>query len=71
MHAANVLVNVGFGLVLGIGYDHWVAGAVNFAIGVVFGELTIFTMPLRLPTTLRLVPLLRPDGGGLALGGTF
>jgi len=86
MHAANVLVNVGFGLILGVGYDHWVAAAVNFAIGAVFGEVTLFTLPSRLisawaeyqrgglepaPVSFQLVPLLRPDGAGLGLAGTF
>jgi hypothetical protein len=48
IHAANVGINLGIGLILGVGYDHWVAAAVNFAIGAAFGELTIFTSPTRL-----------------------
>lgn len=48
VHAANVVVNVGIGLILGLGYGHWVAGAINFAVGVAVGEVTIFTAPTRL-----------------------
>ena len=48
IHAANVVFNIGLGLILGLGYGHWVAGAVNVALGVAFGEVTIFTSPTRL-----------------------
>ncbi len=48
IHALNVVFNVGVGLILGLGYGHWVAGAVNFAIGVTLGEATILTSPNRL-----------------------
>jgi hypothetical protein len=48
MHAANVVFNLGIGLILGLGYGHWVAGAVNVALGVAIGEVTIFTSPNRL-----------------------
>jgi len=48
IHAANVAFNLGVGLILGLGYGHWVAGAVNFALGVALGEATLFTAPTRL-----------------------
>ena len=48
MHAANVVLNIGLALILGLGVGHWVAGAVNFALGVAVGELTILTAPNRL-----------------------
>ena len=48
VHAANVVLNIGLGLILGLGVGHWVAGAVNFALGVAVGELTILTGPNRL-----------------------
>ena len=48
IHAANVAINLGFGLILGLGYGHWVAGAVNVLLGVAVGEVTIFSAPSRL-----------------------
>jgi hypothetical protein len=84
LHAGNVLFNVAIGLVLGLGYGHWVTGAVNGAIGVAVGEATIFTAPNRLApgwqqyrggavatasgVSFRLVPTIGP---GLALRGEF
>lgn len=47
-HVGNVVVNLAIGLVMGLAYGHWVAGAVNFATGVVFGEATILTAPGQL-----------------------
>lgn len=48
IHAANVLFNVGLGLVLGLGYGRWTSGAINAAIGTAIGEATILTSPQHL-----------------------
>jgi hypothetical protein len=44
-HAGNVLVNGGGLLVIGIGYDRWLTGALGAAVGIAVGELQIFTRP--------------------------
>lgn len=48
IHAANVLFNVGLGLVLGLGYERWTSGVVNTLTGAAIGEATIFTSPTQL-----------------------
>ncbi len=48
IHVGNVLFNVGFGLILGLGYGHWTSAAVNTAVGTAIGEATIFTAPTQL-----------------------
>lgn len=84
MHAGNVLFNAGLGLVLGLGYERWVSAAINFAVGTLIGELTIFTAPNQLvpglerylrgggerppPLTVRVVPTAGP---GLGVFVTF
>jgi hypothetical protein len=45
VHVGNVIVNAGVGLFLGLGYHHWVAGALNAASGAAIGEIIIFTQP--------------------------
>jgi hypothetical protein len=45
MHAANVALNVGVGLFLGLGYHHWLAGGFNAVSGIAIGEAIIFTQP--------------------------
>ncbi len=86
VHAANVVFNLGFGLILGLGYGHWVAGAVNVALGVAFGEVTIFTSPTRLvsawreyqrgelgaePVSFRVFPMVLPGGAGVGVAIGF
>jgi hypothetical protein len=88
MHSLNVAANIGLALILGLGVGHWVAAAVNFAVGVAVGELTIFTAPSRLisawsdyergalddappSVSVRVVPIIHPDGAGLGLALTF
>lgn len=81
IHGGNVLFNAGIGLVLGLGYGRWVSGLINFAVGALIGELTIFTSPNQLiagwkqyrgagggtPVSVRVVPL----GPGLGLVVSF
>lgn len=40
--------NVALGLVLGAGFGHWLNGALNFAGGMLLGELQFFTQPTGL-----------------------
>jgi hypothetical protein len=81
-HAGNVLLNVGIGLILGLGYGHWTSGIINAAIGTALGEATFFTSPNRLVSgwrqyrsgdpssgvSVRVVPTVGP---GLALFVSF
>lgn len=48
IHLGNVAFGAGMFLLLGLGYQHWVSGAINGAVSVAIGELTIFTMPNQL-----------------------
>lgn len=77
IHAANVLFNVGFGLILGLGYGRWTSGIVNMAVGSAIGEATVFTSPTHLisgwkryqqgdsppPVTFQVVPNAGPGLG--------
>ena len=47
-HLLNVAFNAGIGLVLGLGYGHWLSALLNFLAGVAIGEGTIFTSPTKL-----------------------
>jgi len=47
-HAANVVFNAGMGLILGLGYGHWVSALVNFLVGALIGEGTLLTQPTGL-----------------------
>jgi hypothetical protein len=53
VHVGNVVLNAGVGLFLGLGYHHWVAGALNFASGAAIGEVIIFTQPTNVVDGLR------------------
>jgi hypothetical protein len=53
MHGTNVALNAVLALVLGLGYGHWGAGALNAVVGAVLGEATIFTQPTQLVTDLE------------------
>jgi hypothetical protein len=44
-HAANVAINAGAFLFLGLRYHHWLSGALNGGIGFVIGETVILTQP--------------------------
>jgi hypothetical protein len=45
LHVGNVVLNLGVGLFLGIGFHHWEAGAFNFVTGAAIGEAIILTQP--------------------------
>jgi hypothetical protein len=51
-HIGNVLVNVGLGLILGLGYGHWTSAGISFGVGVVVGEANAFTQPHQLTDVL-------------------
>ena len=44
-HAANVAINAGALLFLGLGYDHWLSGTITGVAGVIIGEAVIFSQP--------------------------
>jgi hypothetical protein len=44
-HAANVAINTGAFLFLGLGYHHWLSATITGASGVIIGEAVIFTQP--------------------------
>ena len=46
-HAANVAINTGAFLFLGLGYHHWLSGAITGGVGVVIGEAVILTQPVQ------------------------
>lgn len=48
LHVGNVLLNVGFGLVLALGYNRWTPGLINAGVGIAVGEATLFTAPTHL-----------------------
>lgn len=47
-HTANVLFNVGVGLVLGLGFGRWRTAGINFGVGTVIGGATALTRPTGL-----------------------
>jgi hypothetical protein len=49
----NVAVNVGFGLLLGVGYDRWPSAALSTASGIIVGELNSLTQPHNLREVLE------------------
>jgi hypothetical protein len=79
MHGANMLFNIGIGLILALGYGHWTSGIVNGAVGIAIGEATIFTSPNKLmsgwehyraggsdsPVSFHIVPTAGPGVGVL------
>jgi hypothetical protein len=52
-HIGNVAVNLGIALILGLGYGHWVSGAVSGGIGLAVGETNAFTQPHHLAEVLE------------------
>lgn len=53
LHAGNILLNGGVTLVLGLGWKHWVSGAINGGIGAALGEASLFTAPRGLVDAAR------------------
>jgi hypothetical protein len=44
-HMGVLVVNIGVGLTLGLGYGRWITGAVGSAVGIAVGETIIYTQP--------------------------
>lgn len=53
LHAANVALNSGVGLFLGLRYHHWGAGAYNAILGTAVGEAIILSQPSSSIADLR------------------
>ncbi|HEY0712066.1 MAG TPA: hypothetical protein VGF45_05295 [Polyangia bacterium] len=80
-HVANIIVNGGTGLFLGLAYDHWMAGIVGGLGGIAIGEAMIYTQPVdsiedvaryqRNEWRLAVIPTLAPDRVGLSLAFGF
>lgn len=80
VHVGSVLFNLGVGLLLGVGYGHWISGAISAGVGIAIGELQILTQPTDLVDAVERYRrgdlALAPTGSiaagpGFALGGTF
>ncbi|MFO0595825.1 MAG: hypothetical protein U0228_10985 [Myxococcaceae bacterium] len=70
-HVSNVLTNVIVGLVMGLGWQHWDSAVVSIGIGLVLGEVTLFTQPTALTPRVQLAPWVAPSGGGVRFGFSF
>ncbi|MBW1879728.1 MAG: hypothetical protein JRJ84_15305 [Deltaproteobacteria bacterium] len=46
MHGGNVLLNLGAGLLLGLGWDSWQSAWLTTAVGTLVGEVMIWTQPM-------------------------
>jgi hypothetical protein len=71
-HVSNVAVNLAASLVMGLGFGHWGAAAINFAAGIPIGEMMILTYPkfeAQLHNTVGLSPV--PCASGPVLAITF
>jgi hypothetical protein len=53
VHIGNFVINVGAGLILGLGYDHWTAWAYTTIVGIVVGEIQVITRPIDAIEDLR------------------
>ena len=54
MHVANTLVNMGMGLALGFGHNHWTSAGIFMGSGIVIGEAFLLTQPHGLVDDWRL-----------------
>jgi len=77
-HAGVIGLNAAAFLTLGLGFDLWARGALGLGIGLVMGEVQIYTQPMgsrsisgRLERPVALLPTVSENGAGLALAGVF
>ena len=68
LHAGNVLVNGGAALALGLGWDRWRSAALNGSVGILIGEIMIFTQP---DGAVHLAVAPSANGAVLFLAGAF
>jgi hypothetical protein len=54
VHVGNFVINIGAGLVLGLGYGRWAAWGYSTMVGIVVGEIQIATQPTDVIEDLRL-----------------
>ncbi len=54
VHVGNFLINIGGGLILGLGYNKWSAFAYTSLVGIVVGEIQVATQPTDVVEDLRL-----------------
>jgi hypothetical protein len=52
-HLLPIGGSIAGGVVLGVGYDHWVGGAINAGIGIVVSEIKMLTQPMGGVRTLE------------------
>jgi hypothetical protein len=52
-HTIVAVLNLGAGLILGLGYDRWATGAFTAGSGILVGEIMIWTQPTRSVHALR------------------
>ncbi len=87
IHVGNVVFNLGIGLVMGLGYDRWISGAISAGVGILVGEVQILTRPTRMLDTLRryqagelgddgaaslrVVPIVSPAQFGVGVSASF
>lgn len=87
IHVGNVVFNLGIGLVLGLGFDRWISGAISAGVGILVGELQILTKPARMldalrryrtgelddapETAMQIVPMVSPNSVALAWSARF
>lgn len=69
-HAGAVGLNLAALLTLGLGFDLWERGAIGFGIGMVMGEIQIYTQPMG-SRDIAIVPTATDGGVGVAIGGAF
>jgi hypothetical protein len=53
MHGGNVLINLGAGLILGLGWDSWQSAWLTTVVGTLVGEVMIWTQPMDATRTLE------------------
>jgi hypothetical protein len=61
-HLGNILVNVGIGLILGLGYNQWTPAVESMVVGIGVGEANAFTQPHHLADVLARYRSGRLDG---------
>jgi hypothetical protein len=86
IHVGSVLFNLGVGLVLGLGYGHWVTAAISTGVGILVGEVQTLTQPTDLIDALvryrtgdfdgarpsvAISPYADPSAAGVGLRGAF